>query len=276
MNYFIPINPFLDSHEPEPILRDVFSGWELGAGIFSYIEDLKDMPWHGAEFVDSDILDIEYFGNHSGGKFCSPLVKMGLVDGVVPAEVRTVIAKIIISKYFTNWSRLWETNVLEYDPTTNYDMHETRNLAKSTAESSVETNELEKTGTETLTHGKVESIKHGMTNDTVDYAYGLNTQADNPKPSDKSYSEDGGTTVTENTGDDVTERDLQDSSTRSSDRVDAGEEEETVHRVGNIGVTTNQKLVDEERRLWLWNYFDQIFKDLDRELALSFHDPCRV
>ena len=59
-------------------------------------------------------------------------------------------------------------------------------------------------------------------------------------------------------------------------RVNAGEEEETTRRAGNIGVTTTQKLIQEERDLWLWNFFDQVFNDLDRELALMFHDPCRV
>ena len=45
---------------------------------------------------------------------------------------------------------------------------------------------------------------------------------------------------------------------------------------GNIGVTTTQKLLQEERELWIWNFFDQVFNDLDRELALMFHDSCRV
>ena len=54
------------------------------------------------------------------------------------------------------------------------------------------------------------------------------------------------------------------------------EETETLTRSGNIGVTTTQQMLTSERDLWKWNFFDQIFADLDRELALMFHDPCRV
>lgn len=54
------------------------------------------------------------------------------------------------------------------------------------------------------------------------------------------------------------------------------EESEETHRSGNIGVTTTQKLIQEEREVWLWNYFEQVFNDVDSLLALQIHDPCRV
>ena len=109
-----------------------------------------------------------------------------------------------------------------------------------------------------------DTTHHGRTQTEMDYKYGLNTETDNPKPSDKIHSTEGGSTSTDITN------------TNNRNRVDAGEEEETIHRAGNIGVTTTQKLIQEERDLWLWNFFDQVFNDIDRELALMFHDPCRV
>jgi hypothetical protein len=74
----------------------------------------------------------------------------------------------------------------------------------------------------------------------------------------------------------VQTKNLHDSKT--SDRNLAGAEDETeqVHRAGNIGVTTTQQMIQQERELWIWNYFDQVFTDLDNELALAFHDSCRV
>lgn len=239
--------------DPEPILRDVFSGWESGTGLFSFLATQTTLPWADAENVDNSVLDVAYFGNHSGGKFCSPLVKLLInEEGVIPPEARVTIAKILISKYLNNWNHLWETNVAVYTPIHNYDMTENRNLR--TADSTAE--KADSVGNDTVNHGRTQT--------EMDYKYGLNTDTENPRPSDKIHTSEGGSTVTNSSG------------TDNRNRVDAGEEEETIHRAGNIGVTTTQKLIQEERDLWLWNFFDQVFNDLDRELALMFHDPCRV
>lgn len=248
------LSPFFDSQDPEPILRDVFNGWNTGSGIFNYLAQITDLPWKDVETVDNSVLDIAYFGNHSGAKFCAPIVKLSISEetGFVPEAARITIAKILISKYFQNWKHLWDTNVAVYNPIHNYDMLETRNLitADSTSENGSSTGE--------------DTTEHGRTNTEMDYKYGLNTDTENPKPSDRIDSTEGGETTT--TSENSNQR----------NRVDAGEEEENTHRAGNIGVTTTQKLIQEERDLWLWNYFDQVFNDLDRELALMFHDPCRV
>lgn len=275
MNDFFPF-VYSDS-DPEPILRDVFDGWELGTGLFSFLAAQGTMPWASAENVDNSVLDIAYFGNHSGGKFCAPLVKLLINDeGVIPSAARVTIAKIIISKYLNNWNHLWETNVVVYSPIHNYDMHEERDLA--TTDDNVETTdgELSRTGTEGLTHGMVESTQHGRTEDNVNYKYGLNTTVYQQNRSDENVSTEGGTTTTTDSGTDTTTRNLVDSTDQTVTEDNEGTEHEETHRYGNIGVTTTQKLIQEERNLWLWNFFDEVFNDLDKELALSFHDPCRV
>lgn len=275
MNDFFPF-VYSDS-DPEPILRDVFSGWESGSGIFSVLSAQTTMPWANAENVDNSVLDIAYFGNHSGGKFCAPLVKLLINDdGVVPDAARITLAKILISKYLVNWNRLWETNVAVYSPIHNYDMHEERDLA--TTDDNVETTdgELSRTGTEGLTHGMVESTQHGRTEDNVNYKYGLNTTTYQQNRSDENVSTEGGTTTTTDSGTDTTTRNLVDSTDQTVTEDNEGTEHEETHRYGNIGVTTTQKLLQEERNLWLWNFFDEVFNDLDKELALAFHDPCRV
>ena len=275
MNDFFPF-VYSDS-DPEPILRDVFSGWESGTGLFSFLAAQTTMPWANAENVDNSVLDIAYFGNHSGGKFCAPLVKLLIDDdGVIPTAARVTIAKILISKYLTNWNNLWETNVAVYSPIHNYDMYEERDLA--TTDDNVETTdgELSRTGTEGLTHGMVESTQHGRTEDNVNYKYGLNTTVYQQNRSDENVSTEGGTTTTTDSGTDTTTRNLVDSTDQTVTEDNEGTEHEETHRYGNIGVTTTQKLLQEERNLWLWNFFDEVFNDLDKELALAFHDPCRV
>lgn len=275
MNDFFPF-VYSDS-DPEPILRDVFSGWESGTGLFSFLAAQTTMPWANAENVDNSVLDIAYFGNHSGGKFCAPLVKLLINDdGVIPSAARVAIAKILISKYLTNWNRLWETNVASYSPIHNYDLYEERDLA--TTDDNIETTdgELSRTGTEGLTHGMVESTQHGRTVDNVGYQYGLNTTEYQQNRSDEDVSTEGGTTTTTDSGTDTTTRNLVDSTDQKVTEDNEGTEHEETHRYGNIGVTTTQKLIQEERNLWLWNFFDEVFNDLDKELALAFHDPCRV
>lgn len=275
MNDFFPF-VYSDS-DPEPILRDVFSGWESGSGIFSVLAAQATMPWANVENVDDSVLDVAYFGNHSGGKFCAPLVKLVINDeGVIPAAARVTIAKIIISKYLNNWKHLWETNVAVYSPIHNYDMHEERDLATTADNVETTDGELSRTGTEGLTHGMVESTQHGRTEDNVNYKYGLNTTVYQQNRSDENVSTEGGTTTTTDSGTDTTTRNLVDSTDQKVTEDNEGTEHEETHRYGNIGVTTTQKLLQEERNLWLWNFFDEVFNDLDKELALAFHDPCRV
>lgn len=249
-----PINPFLGGSDPEPILRDVFDGWNTGNGIFSYLAEVTDLPWKDVETVDNTVLDIAYFGNHSGSKFCSPIVKLSIDadTGYVTQAARVTIAKILISKYLQNWKHLWETNVAVYTPIHNYDMTETRNLISADSMS------------ENGNSNGQDVTAHGRTETEMDYKYGLNTDTENPRPSDRINSTEGGNTTTTSANSD------------QRNRVNAGEKQESSHRAGNIGVTTTQKLIQEERDLWLWNFFDQVFNDLDRELALMFHDPCRV
>lgn len=277
MNDFFYLNPFSDPADPEPILRDVFDGWYTGHGIFDVLATVADMPWKDVESVDSSVLDVAYFGNHSGGKFCAPLVKLVIdVNGVVPSQARTMIAKIIVSKYLINWTKLWETNVVSYSPIHNYDMHEERDLA--TTEDNIEDTDitLARTGTDAMQHGMVESTQHGRTNERVTSRYGLNTVDGQVKPSDQVEDSEGGTTVTTDSGTDTQTKNLLDTTDGRTVEDNEGTEHETTYRYGNIGVTTTQKLLQEERDLWIWNYFNEIFKDLDKELALAFHDPCRV
>ena len=43
------------------------------------------------------------------------------------------------------------------------------------------------------------------------------------------------------------------------------------HIHGNIGVTTAQQMLTEQRQLWMWDYFEQIFKDIDSVLCLKVY-----
>ena len=46
----------------------------------------------------------------------------------------------------------------------------------------------------------------------------------------------------------------------------------TLHRSGNIGVTTSQQMIQAERDLWLWNFFHTVvFPDVDKVLTIPIY-----
>lgn len=45
----------------------------------------------------------------------------------------------------------------------------------------------------------------------------------------------------------------------------------TLTRKGNIGVTTSQQMIESERNLWFWSYFEKVFSDVDNILTLKIY-----
>ena len=45
----------------------------------------------------------------------------------------------------------------------------------------------------------------------------------------------------------------------------------TLTRKGNIGVTTTQQMMESEIRLWQWNFYESVFKDIDSVLTLYIY-----
>lgn len=250
--YWPFINPFVEQSTELPLLREVFEDWKIGYGIFEALEELEvELPW--ADKADSIILDIEYFGNRSGAKLPAPIVMNLLGDTeALTYESRIILANIIWTKFGEPWKRLWETNVVAYNPIHNYNMTDTRKLAKGESEAKVGES------------SSVDTTQHGRSIEGVDYTFGLNSTGKDGKRSNRSVTQEGGSTV-----DTVNE-------TQKDDSVRAVNEEETTNRSGNIGVTTTQQMLSAERELWMWNFFDQVYKDIDSVLALPFYDPCRV
>ena len=245
------INPFFESGDPVPLLRDVFPDWLEDDGIFDALDDIANLPWEGV--VSSSTLNLEYFGNHSGAKFPAPLVMQLLSDdGTLTDTNRGKLASVIWSKFKEPWTRLWQTNVVDYDPTHNYDISEHRNLVREDESS----DSGDSTGSETTTHGLV--------NTTDGSNYGFNTSDDAPKPVSKIVSTDSGTTSN--------------SGQRNTDNTNASgrSEVEVTHKGGNVGTSSYQQMIESERRLWMWNFFEQVYKDIDSVLSLPIYDSCRV
>lgn len=62
-----------------------------------------------------------------------------------------------------------------------------------------------------------------------------------------------------------------DSSSRSSNYTRSNEHQRDTIRHGNIGNRSSQELIKEERGLWVWNLYNQIFSDIDKILTKGIY-----
>lgn len=213
-------------------------------GIFQFLN--LDAQVYSAEDLATD-----YFLGNSGCKICSPLM-LNLLGGsiIVDSTISGHIYTLLRNRFGEKWRRLYATTTADYNPIHNYDMSEQ------------EHRELTGDKNDTNTRNLTDTTNHGMTNTSDDYIYGFNSTDE--QPSNKYTSADGGTTVVLNTG------------TNTNDIANHEIEDITRTRAGNIGVTTTQQMLSQERELWNWNFINQMFKDIDSVLTLRIYDSCRV
>ncbi len=148
------------------------------------------------------------------------------------------------------------------------------------------------TSDDTTTNNLTETVNHGKTQERSESVYGFNSNS--PYPSEESDIVDGGRTVTSKTGtvgydntetdentrthnlsvsdsgSDVQTKNLTDAHTSGISSTEGGSE--SVRKKGNVGTSTYQRMIKEERALWIWNYFEQVFADVDKELVLQVHN----
>ena len=225
--------------------NDVYSEW-ITNGIFSYLNSLE-VPWKND--VSGNQLDIIYHGSRSGHKLIGSLIENFLENNIVSEENKINIAHTIYAIYIKNWNALYKTLLLEYNPIENYSMTETENVQDS------HRGTLESNGIDSNTN-----TENTIINDTSNnQLWGFNST--DSVNSDKQISDttrniDGSMNAThKNT--DMETKDI------TSDR--------TLKRSGNIGVTTSQQMIESERQLWLWNFFESVFSDIDKILVLKIY-----
>ena len=212
-------------------MLDVYPNWLIGQGIFKDLEEF-DVPWKSK--FNSSSLDLNYYGNHSGEKFISPLVDKILGDDTILSESdRHSIASAVYTMNIENWKKLWDALHEEYDPLQNYNGDET--VTDTTTETGSDTfkhtgtngatgsstGSVVRTGSESDTAGGKDSVKHTGTdtlgkkgtnsdvrtgseavsgsNNEDDSIYGFNSSS--ASPSNKSVSSNSNTTTYNNVTD---------------------------------------------------------------------------
>lgn len=266
---------------PTILLNDAFPQWLTGNGIFKALAALN-VPWIGD--VESDILDVDYFGNHSGRKVIAPLLYQYYVQNNSPALTEAQIqflAKIAISRYGKNWKGLYDTLSLEYNPINNYDMTETENLTGTNTGTVTNSGSVDygKKDTHTTSGTDTQTISGtttpNTTTDTTRQIYAFDSS--NWENSERQTENQSGTVTTENTVNDSKDETLtiqsEGSDSNENTRTDNLQNtlERTLKRSGNIGVTTSQQMIQSERELWLWKFFDIVYADIDELLTINVY-----
>lgn len=265
---------------------DVYSNYPTDGGVFS---PMVSAPW--ADTMSGTNLDIVYLDGHSGERYCSNFINHRLNDSdVLSSDNRTLIANILWAMFGIQWTRLWATmKPVDYDPLTNYKMEE---IVEGT-ESSTRTPDLTKGDTGTvqttgqdkrtpnLTRNGTGTVNDNgsATNTNQNGIWGFNSSTSVPSDmSDGTATNENTTTrdLTETeTGTDTTDRTNTDTYNRSYTETGtdttAGTSSRKLTRTGNIGTNTFQNLLQQERNIWMYDFFEQVFKDVDSVLTIPIY-----
>lgn len=154
------------------------------------------------------------------------------------------------SSHYWSWQKLYNASMFVYDPIVNYDRNETSTITETRDLSSVTDNDGTTTGNgSTKNSGKIT---------TTEYRSGFNSNS--PVISDKEETAPEDETTTTN-------------SATTKNKVTTGDTgtvitENTVKVKGNIGVTTSQKMIQEERELSMFHLVDHIVDDFKSNFCI--------
>lgn len=171
------------------------------------------------------------------------------------------------------WTELYKTTQYEYNPIWNKDG------------SVIETETRDLTGTDKHTDNldRVDALKDHNTRDftdketkdldsnSIDSVYGFNSSSD--APASKNVSEDNGTDTIAHTGTDTIDHTGRQDLDRTYDgtTTDKGTIKHERIETGNIGVTSTQSLIKEQREVVQINLYDIIIDDFQKKFCLGVY-----
>lgn len=217
--------------------------------IFKTLMTDYTLPWSEDESITDSLLDFEYMNNYSGRKIISPAVSNSLgTDGKITAASFQKLCDICYMMFNKKWTRNWTILNMEYNPIENYAMTEHSVLTRD--------NEEKHTGTDS--NVRTGSIGVAATSSGENKVSAFNSSQYQPADSNTGS---GSTTTTYNN--------LTDANTHGH-TINNDDEEITDHtRTGNIGVTTSQQMAESDIQLWRWNFFYEVFADIDNVFTVS-------
>ena len=217
--------------------------------IFGTIMEDHEVPWAEDADITAALLDFEYLNNFSGRKVISPAVNNFIgADGIITSASFTKLCDIAYMMYAKKWARNWAILNAEYNPIENYSMVEDSKLTRD--------NKQTHSGNDTtVTSGSVADSASSSSEDEVS-AFNSSTYQDATKNT--------GTGSNTKTYNNLTEQ-------VTNGHVIDNDDDERNHltRSGNIGVTTSQQMLQSEIDLWKWNFFYEVFTDIDTIFTIS-------
>ena len=217
-----------------------------------FLASMTDAPWASGDYAassdDIERLDVLYVFQHSGDKYVVPLMKMFLDEnGKLTETSLPEAADMALALWKKKWTALWDVANAEYDPIENYRMEEHEETVPTGTESTTDA----MTGTDTTrTQGTAAN------NETANSVYGFNST--DPVPASVSSQKSdfsAGTTFGHTNTETKT----------FTNRKDTRD----LTRSGNIGVTTSQQMLQSSIELARWNFWLQVFEDLDATFCLD-------
>lgn len=191
--------------------------------------------------TNKDVLNTDYYILHSGEKWLSIIAeKIYEHENENVSTLMTSIANIIYQRYSTKWIKIYDALVTAYKPLENYAMKEKR--------------------TPYITHDETIDVKQDITTtretDSESGIYGFNSKQSSPS------NTIGGKETINVVGDNSKNK-------THSKRTETGHED--LERSGNIGVTTSQQMLQSEIDLRQYDFYNQIYNDIDTILCLSIY-----
>lgn len=238
----------------------------IGTGlIFNTIMTAHQCPWYEDEDISAALLDFEYLNNYSGRKIISPAVVNSLgTDGKITAENLTKLCNVAYMMFGKKWVRNWAVLTAEYNPIENYSMVEDTHTVRDNAQTHSGTDRNVRTGSEGNAHTGTVSDSGSTSSEDEVSAFNSATYQDAAKNTGSASN-----TRTFNNTDTLTYNSVTDADTYGH-KIDQ-DDDETIHhtRSGNIGVTTAQQMLESDINLWKWNFFYEVFTDIDNVFTIS-------
>lgn len=215
-----------------------------------YLDGIGEVPYLTKEIFSN------YYFSKSGNKLISTLlhntIEYNNDDGVINQLGKNIISNIINSKYGKKWIDLYNLYAKEYD------FDKPFNITFSEESTDTLTSSESNVSNRTTNDTNVNETKNSNEN-TDNSRYGFNSS--NAVPTDKTT-----TSYTDKTENTYNSSNV-DNRTNTYNRTNPKSRDTS--RVGNIGNTTIQELVKQEREKLMYQLWDTICLDLDSVLTRS-------
>ena len=248
---------------------DVFPNWLTDGVILNKIHALnKPLPWDNDPNIDNLLLDYDYIAN-SGDKLIAPIVEKLLTDNKLTPDNLTKLATMIYQKNIKNWTGLYKTITTEYNPIENYRMVETEQTDTTNQTNQTDTTQqtTELSGESSQTDTQTQTDTSNKTNTEQHEGFNSSDWDDVRKTTDTQTDESNAT----NTQTDTQTQTTTDNKTTTNQTNMNQNDTRTLTRSGNIGVTTTQQMLQSERELWQYNYFKNVFDDINQTITLCIY-----